>query len=179
MNFSLLQRQLSIVARVSRATRSIATLRHPAIIVRHFSTTQSNPQEKTDDNTYENLEISEEQKLADDNYNKAARELETSQQLVKDLHHQLLLKYANAENTRRERVAEIKRRGDKHISQFGEKIGSIYESLAKVCATAQTRSSAPDATDKVKAFTEGLTMTQGIFKNVLEKHNIAMKKSSE
>lgn len=132
-----------------------------------------------DDSTPEAQDTRDEQKLMDENYSKTLKELETSQMLAKDLHHQLLLKYADAENKRRDRLAEIKRRGDRQMSQFGGKIAIIYESLAKVCESASASSKSPDASDKVKALTEGLSMTRGIFKNVLEKHNIIVKKTSE
>ncbi len=147
---------------------------------RAFSTSKPKTEEKTEDVISDSQEIPDnDQKLMEENYSKAVKELEVSQQLVKDLHNQLLLKYADAENKRRERLADLKRRGNKHIAHFGEKIALIHESLENVCDKATKRSHAPESSDKVKAFTEGLTMTQGIFKNVLEKHNIKQKKTSE
>jgi molecular chaperone GrpE (heat shock protein) len=90
----------------------------------------------------------------------------------KDMHRKLLLKYADAENKRRERVDEIKKRDAKYISAFGGKVSAIYDSLSKVCELSETKASAPNADEKVKSFAEGLVMTRGIMKNILEKHNI-------
>ena len=107
-----------------------------------------------------------------DAYSKASKEYEELEGSVRDLHRQLLLKYANAENKRRERLDEIKKRDTQHISNFGEKTVAIYESLVKVCELAKEKSIAPDADDKVKSLSEGLVMTQGIMKNILTKHGI-------
>ena len=90
----------------------------------------------------------------------------------KAVHRKLLLKYADAENKRRERVEELKKLDAKYISAFGQKVSAIYESLSKVCEAAQKKAEAPNADEKVKSFTEGLVMTQGIMKNILSKHNI-------
>ncbi len=108
----------------------------------------------------------------DDAYLKVVQELEQVQSSITNLHRELLLKYANAENKRRERIEEIKRRDAQHISKFGEKTLKIYESLVKVCDQAQSKSSLSDADDKVKSLAEGLVMTQGIMRNILTKHGI-------
>jgi molecular chaperone GrpE (heat shock protein) len=116
---------------------------------------------------------------ADSLFTKKCAELKSAEAQVKGLHHKLLLKYADAENKRRERVSEIKRRSEKRVAEFGQKIVSIQESLSKVCNIAQARSDAADSSDKVKSLAEGLVMTRGILKNVLEKHNISVPKPSE
>ena len=108
----------------------------------------------------------------DDAYLKVVQELEQIQVSITNLHRELLLKYANAENKRRERIEEIKRRDAQHISKFGEKTLKIYDSLVKVCDLAQSKSSLSDADDKVKSLAEGLVMTQGIMRNILTKHDI-------
>lgn len=105
-------------------------------------------------------------------YKHAVEALQKAENDAKNIHRKLLLKYADAENRRRERVEELKKLDAKYISAFGEKVSSIYESLSKVCAAAQKKAEAPSAEEKVKSFTEGLVMTQGIMKNILSKHNI-------
>ena len=108
----------------------------------------------------------------DDAYLKVVQQLEQTQGSITNLHRELLLKYANAENKRRERIEEIKRRDTQHISKFGDKTLKIYESLVKVCDQAQQKAAATDADDKVKSLAEGLVMTQGIMRNILSKHGI-------
>ena len=108
----------------------------------------------------------------DDAYLKAVNELDQVQTSITNLHRELLLKYANAENKRRERIEEIKKRDAQHITKFGQKTLKIYESLVKVCDQAQAKSSLSDADDKVKSLAEGLVMTQGIMRNILTKHGI-------
>ncbi len=116
------------------------------------------------------------EKVAEENssdpYIKAAEELQNLENSAKDLHRELLLKYANAENKRRERVEEVKRRDAQYISKFGEKTLNIYESLGKVCELAQQKANASDADEKVKSLAEGLVMTHGIMKNILNKHGL-------
>ena len=107
-----------------------------------------------------------------DSQTKMKAQIEKFEQDAKDMHRKLLLKYADAENKRRERVDEIKKRDAKYISAFGLKVSAIYESLSKVCDLSQGKASAPNADEKVKSFTEGLVMTRDIMKNILEKHNI-------
>jgi molecular chaperone GrpE (heat shock protein) len=88
------------------------------------------------------------------------------------LHHKLLLKYADAENVRRERVNDVKRRDAQYIAKFGDKVGDIYDSLVKVCDFASGKAAVPNVDEKVKSLTEGLVMTKGLMRNILEKHNI-------
>ena len=113
-----------------------------------------------------------------DELTRASAELEKAQATVKELHHKLLLKYANAENKRRERSDEIRRRNSKNILTFGQKTLGIYESLAKVCDLAQDKANLPEAEEKVKSLSEGLVMTRDIFKNILSKHNIEINQNS-
>lgn len=54
-------------------------------------------------------------------------------------HHQLLLKYAEAENKRRERLGEIKKRDTANVSKFAEKVADIYASLEDVCMVAASK----------------------------------------
>jgi molecular chaperone GrpE (heat shock protein) len=115
---------------------------------------------------------SEESEIENKEYKAALEKLEKLQAEVDASHRKLLLKYADAENKRRERVEEIKNRDAKYIKSFGEKVQEIHESLNKVCELSQSKASLLDADEKVKSFTEGLVMTRGIMKNILVKHNI-------
>jgi molecular chaperone GrpE (heat shock protein) len=105
-------------------------------------------------------------------YNQAVGALKKAEEDAKNIHRTLLMKYADAENKRRQRVEELKKLDSKHISAFGQKVSTIYESLSIVCGTAQKKAEALSADEKVKSFTEGLVMTHGIMKNILSKHNI-------
>jgi molecular chaperone GrpE (heat shock protein) len=91
---------------------------------------------------------------------------------LKSTHHKLLLKYADAENKRRDRLADLKKKDSSHISKFGDKVSGIYRSLEEVCTIAQERAKSPGAEEKVKSFSEGLFMTRDIMKGILSKHNI-------
>ena len=126
--------------------------------------------EKTTDSQSNEEKVVED--VSSDPYNKAIHELENLENSAKDLHRQLLLKYANAENKRRERLEEVKRRDAQHISKFGEKSLKIYESLGKVCDQAKEKAATGDADEKVKSLAEGLVMTHGIMKNILAKHGL-------
>jgi molecular chaperone GrpE (heat shock protein) len=108
----------------------------------------------------------------DREYAQALEALQKAEQEAKSLHRNLLLKYADAENKRRERVEDIKKLDTKHVSAFGKKVSEIFESLTKVCDTAQSKAAAPTAGEKVKSFSEGLVMTRDIMKNILAKHSI-------
>ena len=113
------------------------------------------------------------EKIAEDTeYAQAVESLKKAESDSKSFHHRLLLKYADAENKRRERVEELKKLDSKHITAFGDKVKAIYDSLENVCATAKVKSDAPTADEKVKSFSEGLMMTRDIMKNILVKHNI-------
>ena len=114
----------------------------------------------------------EESEVENKEYKAALEKLEKLQTEYNATHRKLLLKYADAENKRRERVEEVKKRDAKYIKSFGEKVQEIHESLNKVCELSQAKASLPDADEKVKSFTEGLVMTRGIMKNILVKHNI-------
>lgn len=108
----------------------------------------------------------------DSEYHQATEALAKAEAQAKALHHNLLLKYADAENKRRERVEELKKLDARHVTGFGNKVSAIYDSLCKVCETAKAKSEAPSAEDKVKSLSEGLMMTRDIMKNILVKHSI-------
>jgi molecular chaperone GrpE (heat shock protein) len=117
----------------------------------------------------------EEKDRASDDETKITEADETLKKLEveqKSLHHKLLLKYADAENVRRERVNDVKRRDAQYIAKFGDKVGDIYDSLVKVCDFASGKAAVPNVDEKVKSLTEGLVMTKGLMRNILEKHNI-------
>jgi molecular chaperone GrpE (heat shock protein) len=105
-------------------------------------------------------------------YKQAAEAMSKAETQAKSLHHSLLLKYADAENKRRERVEELKKLDSKHVVAFGNKVSAIFDSLCNVCETAKAKADAPSAGEKVKSLTEGLTMTRDIMRNILVKHNI-------
>ena len=107
---------------------------------------------------------------------KALDDLQKADATVKELHHKLLLKYADAENKRRERSAELKRRDAVNIKLFADKTYGIYESLESVCKIATEKAADPTADEKVKSFAEGLSMTRGIMRNILAKHNVVSNK---
>ena len=107
---------------------------------------------------------------------KALDDLQKSEVTVKELHHKLLLKYADAENKRRERSVELKRRDAANIKLFADKTYGIYDSLESVCKIATEKAADPTADEKVKSFAEGLSMTRGIMKNILAKHNVVSNK---
>ena len=90
-------------------------------------------------------------------------------------HHQLLLKYAEAENKRRERLGEIKKRDTANVSKFAEKVADIYASLEDVCMVAASKKQAESREERVKSLSEGLFMTRDIMKNILAKHNVESK----
>ena len=112
-----------------------------------------------------------------DEYTKAAEGLTKAETSLKELHHKLLLKYADAENKRRERVEELKKRDAVYVKKMGEKTVEIYESLKGVCQLAQKKAANKTADDKVKSLSEGLVMTHGLMKNILSKHNVVIKES--
>lgn len=109
-------------------------------------------------------------------YEKVVESVKKSEAEVVELHRKLLFKYAEAENKRRERLEEIKRRDTKHIASFAEKALGIFDSLEKVCTLAQSKAGVAGANDKVKSFSEGLVMTRDIMRNILSKHNVVSKK---
>jgi len=164
-------RRASIVIASSGSTRSI---RYTSVASRYFGSSSGSP--KSDDQTTEKSSQSTSEKaeedISADSYSKAMDDLKNVENSAKDLHRQLLLKYANAENTRRERLEEVRRRDAQHISKFGEKVSTIYESLDKVCELAKAKAESSDADEKVKSLAEGLIMTRGIMKNILSKHGI-------
>ena len=121
----------------------------------------------------ESKEAEEVSTPVDDAYAAAMKEYEAVELEAKKLHGDLLLRYANAENKRRERNTEIKRRDGLNISSFGNKATSIFASLDKTCELADKKANALEADVKVKSLAEGLRMTRGIMKNILVKHNIS------
>ena len=123
---------------------------------------------KSDIETPESEPVSQ----VDEVYQKAVADLDTAEVTIRKLHGELLLKYADAENVRRERASELKKRDLGNIKVFGGKTGTIFESLDKVCTTANEKAAKSDD-EKVKSLAEGLSMTRDIMKNILEKHNIA------
>lgn len=106
-------------------------------------------------------------------YQKALEEIETAELSARQLHGDLLRKYASAENKRRERSTEISKRNAQNIKAFASKSSLIFDSLGRVCELAQAKAKAPGVDEKVKSLAEGLTMTHGIMNNILEKHNIS------
>jgi molecular chaperone GrpE (heat shock protein) len=109
-------------------------------------------------------------------YEIAVASLKKSESLSNELHRNLLFKYAEAENKRRERLEEIKRRDAKYIQSFADKTLSIYGSLEKVCTLAQAKSQEDGSSEKVRSLAEGLVMTRDIMKNILSKHNVVSSK---
>jgi len=76
----------------------------------------------------------------DDAYAMAVKAYEAAEREGKKLHGELLLRYADAENKRRERTAELKRRDAYNISAFGAKTMSICYSSDKTCELAEKKS---------------------------------------
>lgn len=147
-----------------------------------FTSSGSNSKAKETDESMENATVPE--KSGDDSqqseqiseYDSAIASLRKSEALSNELHRSLLFKYAEAENKRRERLEEIKRRDAKYIQSFAEKTLSIYGSLDKVCTLAQSKSQVDGSSEKVRSLAEGLVMTRDIMKNILSKHNVVSNK---
>ena len=179
---SLHRRSFCAITRNSQSSLINRQFRLLGFSSRFFAQEQTIAQKKpnVEDIPVESEKIEEKQQ-AEQIIDEVARryaELEKSQETARELHHKLLLKYADAENKRRERSAELKKRNAKNIASFGEKTLSIYESLAKVCDLAQEKAKLPDAEEKVKSLSEGLVMTRDIFKNILSKHNIPVEQDN-
>lgn len=105
----------------------------------------------------------------------AQDKLKQAEASLKSTHHQLLLKYAEAENKRRERQGEIKKRDTANVSKFAEKVADIFASLEDVCTVAASKIQAESTEERVKSLSEGLFMTRDIMKNILAKHNVEPK----
>ncbi len=58
---------------------------------------------------------------------------------IKELRHLLLTKYANAENSSKDRSAELSRREAQRIQRFAVRVNEVYESLEEVCKVAEAK----------------------------------------
>ena len=157
---------------------SLPTSRSKASGIRLFS--GSSDEKKVDivdeASPSENKTADKTESPVEEDNSKRMESLNKSESLANELHRNLLFKYAEAENKRRERLDEIKRRDAKYIKSFAEKTLSIYESLDKVCTLAESKAKVDGANEKVKSFTEGLVMTRCIMRNILAKHNVVASK---
>jgi len=139
---------------------------------------QGSPKKENNDNAVPESKASEEpeeQTPADVKLTEVSEKLDNMENEYKSLHHKLLLKYADAENLRRDRINDVRKRDSQYIAKFGDKVSDIYESLSKICDFANKKAAAQEAEEKVRSLTEGLVMTRGLMKNILEKHNIKNK----